>query len=212
MTMENRGILVVVSGFSGAGKGTIMNALLDKYDFSLSISATTRRPREGEEDGRHYFFKTREEFEQMIKDNDLIEWAEYVGNYYGTPKSYVEKQLEQGKDVLLEIEMQGGMLVKEQFPDAALVFITTPSAQILHDRLVGRGTEDLETIKQRLSRAAEEASYMKQYDYIIVNDVLDETVEKVHNVINAEHFKTKHQEQMMQQMSTQLEAFKKGTE
>ena len=138
MIMKNKGILTVVSGFSGAGKGTIMKELLKKYEFALSISATTRKPREGEEHGREYFFLTREEFEDKIKENDFIEYAEYVGNYYGTPKSYVKEQLEQGKDVLLEIEMQGGMLVKEQFPDAVLIFITPPSAEVLKKRLIGR--------------------------------------------------------------------------
>ena len=116
-----KGILTVVSGFSGAGKGTIIKELRKKYDYELSISATTRKPRKGDVDGVDYFFKTREEFEQMIEENKLIEWAEYVGNYYGTPKEYVEQQLKAGKDVLLEIEMQGGMLVKKQFPDAMLV-------------------------------------------------------------------------------------------
>lgn len=204
MTMKNKGILTVVSGFSGAGKGTIMKELLKKYEFALSISATTRKPREGEEHGREYFFLTREEFENKIKENDFIEYAEYVGNYYGTPKSYVKEQLEQGKDVLLEIEMQGGMLVKEQFPDAVLIFITPPSAEVLKKRLIGRGTEDIDTINRRILRAGEEAKFMKQYDYIVVNDVLDFAVENVHNVIETEHCKRERQSQLIEQMTEEL--------
>lgn len=208
MTM-NKGILVVVSGFSGAGKGTIMKELLSKYDFALSISATTRKPREGEENGREYFFLTREEFEKKIKENEFIEYAEYVGNYYGTPKTYVKEQLDKGKDVLLEIEMQGGMLVKEQFPDAVLIFITTPTAEILKERLTGRGTEDEATINRRILRAGEEADYMKQYDYIIINDTLDETVENVHNVIQTEHCRKERQTRLIERMTVELRSLGK---
>ena len=172
--MAQKGILVVVSGFSGVGKGTLMRRLTEKYDdYALSISATTRQPRKGDVEGVDYFFKTRDEFEKMIEKNELIEWAEYVGNYYGTPKEYVEKQLEDGNDVLLEIEMKGGMLVKEQYPDALLLFVTPPNAEILKDRLTGRGTETAEEITRRLNRAAEEVEYMDKYDYILVNDSLD---------------------------------------
>ena len=128
--MKGTGVLTVISGFSGAGKGTVMKELVQNYPYFLSISATTRKPRTGEVDGREYFFHTREEFEQMIEKQELIEWAEYVGNYYGTPKRAVEQQLAEGKDVILEIEMQGGLLVKEQFPDALLIFLTPPSVEI----------------------------------------------------------------------------------
>ena len=186
--MNNKGILIVVSGFSGAGKGTIMKALLNKYDnYALSISATTRNPREGEVDGREYFFKTREEFEKMIAKDELIEYAKYVNNYYGTPKAYVEEQLANGKDVILEIEIQGALKVKEKFPETLLLFVTPPSAEILKNRLIGRGTETMEVIEQRMSRACEEAEGMDKYDYYVVNDVLDECVENVHNIIQAEH-------------------------
>ena len=151
--MNNKGILIVVSGFSGAGKGTIMKALLNKYDnYALSISATTRNPREGEVDGREYFFKTREEFEKMIAKDELIEYAKYVNNYYGTPKAYVEEQLADGKDVILEIEIQGALKVKEKFPETLLLFVTPPSAAELRSRLVGRGTETMEVIEQRMAR------------------------------------------------------------
>ena len=150
--MENKGILIVVSGFSGAGKGTIMRALLDKYEetYALSVSATTRDPRPGEVEGREYFF---EEFEKMIAKEDLIEYAKYVDNYYGTPRTYVEEQLERGRDVILEIEIQGALKVKEKFPETLLLFVTPPSAAELKRRLEGRGTETPEVIASRMKRA-----------------------------------------------------------
>ena len=138
--MGKQGILTVVSGFSGAGKGTLMKALLEKYEYGLSISATTRAPREGEQNGREYFFLTKEQFEDMISKNELIEYAQYVGNYYGTPKKYVQQQLDAGKNVILEIEIQGALNVKKMFPNALLIFVTPPSAAELKSRLVGRGT------------------------------------------------------------------------
>ena len=162
--MNQRGILIVVSGFSGAGKGTLMKELMKRYEetYALSVSATTRNPREGEVDGREYFFKTTEEFEKMIAKEELIEYARYVENYYGTPRTYVEQQLEAGKDVILEIEIQGALKVKERFPDTLLLFVTPPSAKELRRRLVGRGTETMEVIESRLARAVEESEYMDQ--------------------------------------------------
>ena len=156
--MNQRGILIVVSGFSGAGKGTLMKELMKRYEetYALSVSATTRNPREGDVDGREYFFKTTEEFEKMIAKEELIEYARYVENYYGTPRTYVEQQLEAGKDVILEIEIQGALKVKERFPDTLLLFVTPPSAKELRRRLVGRGTETMEVIESRLARAVEE--------------------------------------------------------
>ena len=166
--MDNQGVLAVISGFSGAGKGTLMRALLERYDnYALSISATTRAPREGEVDGREYFFKTREEFEQMIEHDELVEYAQYVGNYYGTPKEYVFSNLKAGKDVLLEIEIQGALKIKKKFPEAVLIFVTPPSAGELRNRLAGRGTETPEKIAARLSRAAEESKQMDDYDFIL---------------------------------------------
>ena len=165
--MKEKGILIVVSGFSGSGKGTIMRELLKKYDnYALSVSATTRAPRPGEEEGREYFFKSTEEFEKMIAKDELIEYARYVDNYYGTPRVYVEEQLEAGKDVVLEIEIQGALKVKEKFPDTLLLFVTPPSAQELRSRLVGRGTETMNVIEYRMSRAKEEAEGMEKYDYL----------------------------------------------
>lgn len=186
--MAQRGILIVVSGFSGSGKGTIMKALMKKYEnYALSISATTRGPRTGEVDGQEYFFKTVEEFEKMIAKDELIEYARYVNNYYGTPRAYVEEQLEAGKDVILEIEIQGALKVKEKFPDTLLLFVTPPSAKILKERLVGRGTETMEVIEERMNRAIEEAESMDKYDYLVINDELERCVEEVHQIIQGEH-------------------------
>ncbi len=208
--MNKKGVLTVISGFAGTGKGTIMKELVKKYPYFLSVSATTRKPREGEVEGREYFFRTKEEFQDMIANKELIEWAEYVGNYYGTPKAAVEKQLEEGKDVLLEIEMQGGMLVKEQFPDALLLFVAPPSAAILKARLTGRGTETAEEISRRLSRASQEASYMKSYDYIVINDDLEMAVNRVHEIISNQHYKTSQCTEMIKMLESDLAQFAKG--
>lgn len=181
--MGQKGILTVISGFSGAGKGTLMKVLLEKYEYSLSISATTRKPRAGEKNGIEYFFLTREEFESMIQRKQLIEWAEYVGNYYGTPKNYVEEQLTKGKNVILEIEIQGALQVKKMFPEALLLFVTPPTVEELKKRLVGRGTEDIDTIEKRMLRAREESIYIEQYDYLVINDNLDKCVEDTNTII-----------------------------
>ncbi len=186
--MSERGILIVVSGFSGAGKGTIMKEIMRRYDnYALSISATTRKPRPGEEEGREYFFKTVEEFEKMIAKDELIEYARYVDNYYGTPRAYVEEQLEAGKDVILEIEIQGALKVKEKFPHTLLLFVTPPTAGELKSRLAGRGTETEDVIDFRMKRAKEEALGMDRYDYLLINDVVDECVEEMHQIIRGEH-------------------------
>ena len=188
--MKKRGVLVIVSGFSGAGKGTVMKGLMEKYDdYALSISATTRAPREGEINGVHYFYKTVEEFEKMIEQNELIEYAQYVGNYYGTPREYVETQLDAGKNVILEIELQGAMKVKELIKDVVLILITPPSAAELKARLVGRGTEDMDTINARLSRAVEESVFMDKYDYLLINDKLDVCIDELHGIIQSERSK-----------------------
>jgi guanylate kinase len=188
--LSKKGLLTVISGFSGSGKGTVVNGLIEKYGYSLSISATTRKARTGEINGKHYFFKTTEEFKQMIDNNGLIEWVEYIGNYYGTPRDYVEEMLEQGKDVILEIEMQGGFKVKENYKDALLIFMTPPSAKVLRERLTGRGTEDMETINKRLHRASEETAYIDSYDYLIINDNLDECIDTINNIITIEKKRT----------------------
>jgi len=189
--MNKRGILIVVSGFSGAGKGTLMKEIMKQYDnYALSISATTRKPREGEVDGREYFFRTVEEFEKMIAQDELIEYAKYVENYYGTPRAYVEEKLEEGKDVILEIEIQGALKVKEKFPETLLLFVTPPSAKILRERLIGRGTETMDVIESRMKRAIEESEGMDAYDYLVINDDLQECVEEMHHIIQGEHKRT----------------------
>lgn len=212
MNEKHRGILIVFSGFSGSGKGTIMRELMSRYGeyYALSISATTRSPRTGEEDGREYFFKTREEFEKMIEKNELIEYALYVENYYGTPKAYVEEQLEAGKDVILEIEIQGALKVKEMFPDTLLMFVTPPDAQTLKERLVGRGTEALEVVEARLSRAFEESLGIEAYDYLIVNDVLETCVQEVHSIIRNEHRKVSRNQEFINRMKEELKGFSEG--
>lgn len=204
--MSKKGILAVVSGFSGAGKGTLMKALLQQYQeqYALSISATTRKPREGEEHGREYFFLTVEEFQNMIAEDALIEHACYVGNYYGTPRSYVEEQMAAGRDVILEIEIQGALEVKKKFPDTLLLFVTPPSAAVLEERLRGRGTETEEVIRDRLKRASEEAMYMDQYDYILVNDTLETCVEQMHQLIQAQHEKVSENLEFIEKMKTEL--------
>ena len=203
--MSNKGILTVVSGFSGAGKGTIMKRLMEKYDnYALSVSATTRAPRPGEEEGREYFFRTVEEFEKMIAKEQLIEYAKYVDNYYGTPRAYVEEQLEAGKDVILEIEIQGALKVKEKFPETLLLFVTPPSARELKDRLVKRGTESMEVILSRMERAREEAKGMDRYDYLVINDVLEDCVDEVRRIIQGEHRKSFRNMDFIEKMRQEL--------
>lgn len=209
--MNKEGILIVVSGFSGAGKGTIMKALLERYDnYALSISATTRNPRPGEEEGKAYFFKTTEEFEKMIAKDDLIEYAMYVGNYYGTPKAYVEEQMQAGKDVILEIEIQGAMKIKEQFPESLLLFVTPPSAEELQKRLVGRGTETADVIAQRLARAYEESEGMDAYDYIVVNDDLDVCAAEVQKFVEAAKNEPSRRREFIKEIREELKGFAKG--
>lgn len=186
-----KGILVVASGFSGAGKGTIMKKLMSEHseEYALSISATTRAPRPGETHGVEYFFLTTEEFEAMIERDELVEYAKYVSNYYGTPRAYVEEQLNAGKNVILEIEIQGALKIKEKFPDTVLMFITAPSADELKNRLIGRGTETQEVIDARMSRAYEESLGVENYDYLVVNDDLEECVARVNEIIQRERAK-----------------------
>ena len=186
--MSDKGILVVVSGFSGAGKGTIMKRLMEKRgdNYALSVSATTRNPRPGEVHGREYFFVDKEEFERMIEQDELVEYARYVDNYYGTPRKYVEEQLSAGKNVILEIEIQGALKIKKKFPETILMFVATPSASILKERLVGRGTETQDVIDSRLSRAYEESLGIEEYDYLVINDDLEQCVDLVDMIIAAE--------------------------
>ncbi len=212
MIQKHKGILTVVSGFSGAGKGTIMKKLLADHPdrYALSVSATTRRPREGETDGVEYFFRSREEFERMIADEALIEYAEYVGNYYGTPRRYVAEQLDAGRDVILEIEIQGALKVKRRFPHALLLFVMPPDAKELKHRLSGRGTEPVDVIASRLERAVKEAEGIGEYDYLVINDVLEECVEEVHSIIKNEHRRVTRNAERIRAMQEDLASLNSG--
>lgn len=207
--MKRKGILIIISGFSGAGKGTLVKKLIEEYDgYALSISATTRQPRPGEEDGREYFFLQKEQFERKIAENGLIEYACYCDNYYGTPREYVEKQLDNGKDVILEIEIQGALKVKKQYEDALLLFVMPPSAEELRNRLEGRGTETEEVIDKRMHRAAQEAEGIDEYDYIVVNDDLETCVRQLHEIITAAHNTPDRNKEFIENIRTELEGEK----
>ena len=185
--MNTRGSLIVLSGFAGVGKGTVLKTLFETQEgYAYSVSATTRSPRPGEVDGVHYFFITRERFEEMIEKDELLEYASYVGNYYGTPRAYVEQKLEQGFDVILEIEVQGALAIKKKVPDAILIYMLPPGAEILRQRLKGRGTETEEVIAKRMRRAAQEAHSVEEYDYVIVNEEVDECAANLHTLIRAQ--------------------------
>lgn len=187
-TGSRRGKLIVVSGFSGVGKGTLMKGLLSAYpdQYVLSVSVTTRKPREGEVDGVNYYFKTQEEFDRLITEDYFIEYARYTDNSYGTPRPLVEQNLAAGRNVILEIELQGALIVREKCPDAKLIFITTKNAETLVKRLTGRGTETKESIRKRLTRATGEADGVEKYDHIIINDELGASVQTLHEVIQSD--------------------------
>lgn len=206
--MKQKGILVVVSGFSGVGKGTIMKRMIEKYDdYALSISATTRQPRAGEIDGKEYFFHTKEEFQEMITQDALIEYACYCDNYYGTPKKYVEEQMALGKDVILEIEIQGALKIKEKFPEALLLFVMPPSAQALKERLTGRGTETAEVIDARLKRASAEAEGVEEYDYVLVNDQVEACVKEMHTLIACQRHRVNRNLDFINDVRNDIKAF-----
>ncbi|MGS4715622.1 guanylate kinase [Streptococcus agalactiae] len=189
--MSERGLLIVFSGPSGVGKGTVRQEIFSTPDhkFDYSVSMTTRPQRPGEVDGVDYFFRTREEFEALIKEGQMLEYAEYVGNYYGTPLSYVNETLDKGIDVFLEIEVQGALQVKSKVPDGVFIFLTPPDLEELEERLVGRGTDSPEVIAQRIERAKEEIDLMREYDYAVVNDQVSLAAERVKRVIEAEHYR-----------------------
>ncbi len=203
--MVRRGILIVVSGFSGAGKGSLMKRITEKYgNYTLSVSATTREPRPGELEGRDYFFKTTDEFEKMIAKDELLEYAKYVDHFYGTPKANVEEELEAGHDVILEIELQGALKVKGKYPDALLLFVVPPTIAELKNRLIKRGTDSLEVIQNRLDRAKEEVDYLEQYDYLVVNDDLEDCVDQMHQIIQAEHERTSRNHEFIESIRQEL--------
>ena len=190
--MKTKGSLIVLSGFAGVGKGTVLKSLFETHEgYAYSVSASTRDPRPGEVDGVHYFFVSRERFEQMIENDELLEHACYVGNYYGTPKAYVDRKLEEGFDVILEIEVQGALNIKKKVPEAILIYMLPPSAETLKQRLTGRGTETEEVILKRMKRACEEAVGVENYDYIIVNDNADECAQELNGLIRAQRLRAK---------------------
>lgn len=197
-----KGLLIVLSGPSGVGKGTVRKAIFSKEDtsFEYSISVTTRKPRDGEQDEVDYFFKSREDFEDMIKNDKLLEYAEYVGNYYGTPVDYVRKTIDEGKDVFLEIEVQGAKQVREKFPEGLFIFLVPPSLHELKSRITGRGTETEDIIQTRMNAAKEELLLMNLYDYVVVNDKIDSACDKIHSIVTAEHCRRERVEKIYKEM------------
>ncbi len=209
--MDLSGVLLVISGFSGAGKGTIVKGIMERKEgYELSISATTRKPRKGEIDGKSYYFISNEKFESMIENDEFLEWASFVNNFYGTPKRFVFDQLKTGKNIILEIELQGAMKVREQYPGAVMVFVIPPSISELKNRLITRGTETEEVIMKRLKRAEEEMTYIKEYDYIVVNDNLDECIELVHSIVQAEQHTAKNYSDFAVNLESQFKEILEG--
>lgn len=199
------GLLVVISGFSGAGKGTLVKRLLSDYDdYAISISMTTRNMREGEVDGKDYFFVTKETFEGAIDKGELLEHACYCDNYYGTPKKYVEDKLKEGKNVILEIEVQGAMQIKEKYPNTLLLFVTPPTIDQLVKRLKGRGTETEEAISKRINRAKEEVKSMDKYEYLIINDDLDQCVRETNEIVHSARFDSRRRQGFIEDMKSEL--------
>ena len=191
MKLDTRGLLIVISGPSGVGKGTVRKALVQRegHDLEYSVSMTTRQPREGEVEGKEYYFVSREEFEKQVKEGNLLEYAEFVGNYYGTPYDKVREKLDQGSEMVLEIEVQGAMQVKRKIPDAVFIFIAPPSYKALEERLVSRGTEDKKALNERLKKAHREVELAGEYDYIVINDEVDNAADRIMAIIRAEHAK-----------------------
>jgi len=199
---KKRGLLIVLSGPSGVGKGTVRKELFTQpnTNYEYSVSMTTRNPREGEVDGVDYFFKSRDEFEQLIKEGGLLEYAEYVGNYYGTPLDYVNATLDAGRDVFLEIEVVGAAQVREQVPDGLFIFLAPPSLTALEDRLIGRGTESADIIKSRVMKAREELEMMNLYDYVVENDEVQNACDRINAIVTAEHCRRERVEKIYKQM------------
>ncbi|NLI89584.1 MAG: guanylate kinase [Epulopiscium sp.] len=198
--MNKEGLKIVISGPSGSGKGTIVNKLIENENSIVSISATTRKPRVGEVDGKHYFFRSKEDFEEMIRNNELLEYARFCDNYYGTPKKFVEDTTASGKNIILEIEVEGALQVKEIYPEAVFIFVIPPSLEELRQRLIDRQTETIDVIDKRLSRAKEELPYYKEYDYLVVNDDIDSAVTSIENIINCEMQKSSNFKKQIESM------------
>ena len=200
MILMNKGILIVVSAPSGCGKGTILAEVLKDEKFYYSVSATTRSPRPGETDGVSYHFLGKEQFEELIRTDGMLEYAEYCGNYYGTPRDKVLEKINEGKNVILEIEVQGAMQIREKCPEAVFVFIAPPSVAELRNRLEKRGTETPEVINQRVSEAAQEISFAYRYDYVVVNNILEDAVNDFISVIRAEELKAENQKNIIDEV------------
>lgn len=208
--MEKKGTLIVVSGFSGAGKGTVVKDLVKRYGYSLSVSATTREPRPGEIDGVHYHFKTEADFLNLIDYNGFIEYTQYVEHYYGTPRAFVEKEMQAGRDVILEIEVNGALNIKEQYPETILIFITPPSAKELKERLIGRQSEELDVIKKRLGRAKDEAKDMLNYEFIVQNEYgeVEKCADTIHAIVTAKKCKMKENTDFVTKIKKEMEDLK----
>ncbi|EUJ49328.1 guanylate kinase [Paenilisteria rocourtiae] len=205
--MTDRGLLIVLSGPSGVGKGTVRKAVFDDptTSFEYSISMTTRQARAGEVDGVDYYFRTKEQFEQAIADGKMLEYAQYVGNYYGTPLDYVEEILVAGKDVFLEIEVQGALQVREAMPEGIFIFLTPPDLSELKNRIIGRGTESMDVVEERMNEARREIEMMNAYDYAVVNDIVDNAVQKIKGIVQTEHLKTERVIHKYEKMLEELE-------
>lgn len=205
--MTDRGLLIVLSGPSGVGKGTVRKAVFDDptTSFEYSISMTTRKPRDGEVDGVDYYFRTKEQFEQAIQDGKMLEYAQYVGNYYGTPLDYVEEILADGKDVFLEIEVQGALQVRQAMPDGIFIFLTPPDLSELKNRIIGRGTESMDVVEERMTEARKEIEMMNSYDYAVVNDIVDNAVQKIKGIVQTEHLKIERVVHKYEKMLEELE-------
>ncbi len=208
--MNKEGLLIVLSGFSGSGKGTVVKKLLEDGSYALSVSATTRLPRPGEVDGESYFFTDKQKFIEMIKNDEFLEYAEYVENYYGTPKKYVMDKLSEGINVILEIEVQGALKVKKAFPDTILIFIVPPGVKELEQRLVGRHTEEASTVRSRMEQARVETESMNKYDYIVINDDINRCVSDIKNITEAVSLETARNKDMIVLFKQQFEQYLKG--
>jgi guanylate kinase len=210
--VTRKGSLIVISGFSGVGKGTIVEYIRTKYeDYEVSVSCTTRAPRENEVNGREYYFISRDEFLAKREKNGFIESAEYCGNLYGSPRPFVEEKLAEGKRVILEIEIQGAMNIRNQYPDAVLIFIMPPSAAELIARLTGRATETQEQILHRVQRASQEAEGIEDYDYIFVNDIVEDCAARIHDlVVKLEEAGTTHNTEFIEDIRSQINGYLKG--
>lgn len=203
--MFRKGLLIVISGPSGTGKGTVLKLVKESSNnVRFSVSATTRSPREGEIDGKNYFFKTVDEFEAMIQNNEFVEWVEYCDNYYGTPKKYIKDSINMGFDVILELEVEGALNIKEQFPESVTVFMVPPSLDELRYRIEGRGTEKPEVIEKRLRKARHELNFINKYDYITINNTVEDSVKEINSILIAEKLKSQRNSNILTELGIEI--------